>query len=195
MAGKITLMSTVKQVLLKHQHGDSIRSIARHLSISRNTVKSYLAKVETLGIGIDALLALDDMQLESRFHVGNPAYSDLRHDTLMDRMDQTDRKLNRIEDLVLELKQLIKGAKTIFLSKKGKKKALKEEKKTIAFAFASVTTVKDIKKNEKLTEKNIFTLRPANGFYKVADYKKLLGKKAKVDIKKGVQLTNRMILN
>jgi len=87
MAGKITLMSTVKQVLLKHQKGDSIRSIARHLSISRNTVKSYLAKVDTLGIGIDALLALDDMQLESRFHVGNPAYSDLRHETLMDRMD------------------------------------------------------------------------------------------------------------
>lgn len=94
-----------------------------------------------------------------------------------------------------ELKELIKGAKIIFLSKKGKKRALKQEKKTIAFAFASVTAVKDIKKNEKLTQSNIFTLRPANGFYKVIDYKKLLGKKAKFDIKKGVQLTKRMILN
>ena len=103
MAGKITLMSTVKQVLLKHQHGDSIHSIARHLSISRNTVKSYLAKVETLGIGIDALLALDDMQLESRFHVGNPAYSDLRHDTLMDRMDYfcSELKLKGVTRLLL----------------------------------------------------------------------------------------------
>ncbi|MGB4959231.1 MAG: IS21 family transposase [Saprospiraceae bacterium] len=80
-------MSTVKQVLLKHQNGDSIRSIARHLSISRNTVKSYLAKFETLGVSMDALLALDDMQLESRFHPGNPAYSDLRHDILMDHMN------------------------------------------------------------------------------------------------------------
>lgn len=86
MAGKITLMSTVKQVLLKHQKGDSIRSIARHLSISRNTVKSYLVKVETLGESIDTLLSLDDVQLESRFHAGNPSYSDLRHDTLMKYM-------------------------------------------------------------------------------------------------------------
>ncbi|MFZ1748830.1 MAG: IS21 family transposase [Saprospiraceae bacterium] len=86
-------MSTVKQVLLKHQNGDSIRSIARHLSISRNTVKSYLAKFETLGVSMDALLALDDMQLESRFHPGNPAYSDLRHDILMDHMNDFCREL------------------------------------------------------------------------------------------------------
>jgi hypothetical protein len=32
-----------------------------------------------------------------------------RYNTLLDRLDQTDRKLNRIEDLVLELKKLIQN--------------------------------------------------------------------------------------
>jgi hypothetical protein len=32
-----------------------------------------------------------------------------RFNQLLDRLDQTDRKLDRIEDLVMELKQLIKN--------------------------------------------------------------------------------------
>jgi N-acetylneuraminate synthase len=94
-----------------------------------------------------------------------------------------------------ELKQLIHGSKTIFLSKKGKKESLSEEAKTIAFAFASLASVKEIKKNEKFTEKNIFPIRPSNGFYKVKDYKKILGKRASIDIPKGTQLNKKLILN
>ena len=62
------------------------------------------------------------------------------------------------------------------------------ESKTIDFAFGSVASLKDIKKNEIFTEKNIFTIRPGTGFFKVKDYKKILGKKAKRNIKKNVQL-------
>ena len=87
-----------------------------------------------------------------------------------------------------ELKQLIKGSKIIFESMRGNKGAVKEEKKTIAFAFASVTAVKDIKKNDKFSEKNIFPLRPYNGYYKVKDYKSLLKKKAKQSVKAGTQI-------
>ncbi len=87
-----------------------------------------------------------------------------------------------------ELKELIKGSKIIYESKEGKKTPLKEEAKTIAFAFASVAAVKDIKKNDILNSENIFPIRPSSGFYKVKDYKKLLGYKAKRDIKKGSQL-------
>ena len=87
-----------------------------------------------------------------------------------------------------ELKQLIKGSKIIFESMRGNKAAVKEEKKTIAFAFASVTAVKDIKKNDKFSKKNIFPLRPYNGHYKVKDYKRLLKKKAKQNIKAGTQI-------
>ena len=46
---------------------------------------------------------------------------------------------------------------------------MKEESKTIAFAFASVAAIKDIQKGDFFTEKNIFPIRPGNGFYKVKD--------------------------
>ena len=87
-----------------------------------------------------------------------------------------------------ELKELIKGSRIIYESKKGKKIPLKEEAKTIAFAFASVAAVQDIKKNSKFNSDNIFPIRPSSGFYKVKDYNKLLGLRAKRDIKKGSQL-------
>ena len=94
---------------------------------------------------------------------------------------------------VNELKQLLKGSKIIFESMGGNKNPVKEEKKTIAFAFASVTAVKDIKKNDIFTEKNIFPLRPYNGEYKVKDYKSLLRKKAAQNIKAGTQIKKKHV--
>ena len=88
----------------------------------------------------------------------------------------------------LELKQMIDGSLAIFSSLNGEKKALKEEKKTIDFAFASIAAVKNIKKGEYFTTKNVFPLRPANGYFKVKDYNKVLGRIAKKDIKKNFQL-------
>ncbi len=87
-----------------------------------------------------------------------------------------------------ELKELILGSKTIYSAMKGEKKALKEEKKTIAFAFASVASTKNIKKGEILTSENIFPIRPGTGYYKVKDFQKLIGKKAKKEIKINTQL-------
>lgn len=87
-----------------------------------------------------------------------------------------------------ELNELIKGSKIIFKAKKGKKKQLKQEAKTVAFAFASVAAVREIQKDETFTEKNIFPIRPGNGYFKINDYKKLLGKTAKKKIKKGSQI-------
>ena len=87
-----------------------------------------------------------------------------------------------------ELKELIKGSKIIFESKLGEKKPLKEEAKTIAFAFASVAAIKDLKKDEKFSEKNIFPIRPGNGFFKVKDYSNLIGLRATKFIKTGTQI-------
>lgn len=87
-----------------------------------------------------------------------------------------------------DLKNLKIGSKKIFSGLKGEKKALREEKPTINFAFASVAIVKDIMEGEKFTINNIFTLRPHNGYFKVKDYKKLLGKSAKKDLFAGNQL-------
>jgi N-acetylneuraminate synthase len=87
-----------------------------------------------------------------------------------------------------DLRDLKYFSKKIFHGLKGEKKALKEEKKTINFAFASVAAIKTIEKNEKLTEKNIFTIRPYNGYYKVKDYYRLLGKTVTRKIYAGEQL-------
>ncbi len=92
-----------------------------------------------------------------------------------------------------ELKNLIQGAKIIYISKKGLKKPLKEEKKTIAFAFASVAAVKNIKKGEKFTAQNIFPIRPGNGQFKVKDFQKLLGKVANQNIEKGHQIKKKYV--
>ena len=70
----------------------------------------------------------------------------------------------------------------------GKKAPLKEEKKTIAFAFQSVVATKDILKGERLSLSNIFLRRPGNGDYKVKDFIKIVGKKAKKDIKNNTQI-------
>jgi Sialic acid synthase len=73
----------------------------------------------------------------------------------------TDDKKSRGPDMSCsmdpnELKELIDGSKIIYEALEGKKAPLKEEKKTIAFAFASVATTKNIKKNDILTTENIF---------------------------------------
>ena len=92
------------------------------------------------------------------------------------------------------MKEIIKGSRIVFKSLNGKKKPLKEEKKTIAFAFASVVSTIEILKGDKLSKKNIYVRRPGNGDYKVNDLEKLYGKKVKINIRKNVQIKRNFIL-
>jgi len=89
---------------------------------------------------------------------------------------------------VNELKELIKGTDKIYNSLGGGKKAVYEEKKTIAFAFQSVVANKDILKGEKLNHLNVSLRRPGSGDFKVNDLKKILGKKVKKIIKNNTQI-------
>jgi len=86
----------------------------------------------------------------------------------------------------IDLKNLLIGCKTIYQSTILKsKKPLKQEKKTIDFAFASVVSIKDILPGERLTKKNIWVKRPGKGDFLAKDYNKLLGKKIKKRIISG----------
>lgn len=49
-------MSQIKQLLRLYQQGKAKKEIARILGISKNTVKIYLHKYESLGHSIDDLL-------------------------------------------------------------------------------------------------------------------------------------------
>ena len=87
MAGKITSMSKIKQSLLLHRQGYSLRRIAESLGgISKNTVNEYLRQIAMHGYDIDELLQLTDMELEAKFHPGNPAYTDERMDVFLSEL-------------------------------------------------------------------------------------------------------------
>lgn len=87
-----------------------------------------------------------------------------------------------------ELKDLIVGSAAIQRSLGGRKNILREEKPTIDFAYACVVAIKDIKKGEVFCEENIWVKRPGTGRIKAVDFRGILGKKAKRDIKTDMQL-------
>ncbi|KAB7884534.1 polyhydroxyalkanoate biosynthesis repressor PhaR [Poseidonibacter ostreae] len=82
----------------------------------------------------------------------------------------------------IALRELIIGSKEIAQMRGGKKEAAKEEQVTIDFAFATVVTIKPIKKGEKLTKENIWVKRPGTGPIKAEHYNNLLGKMVNKDI-------------
>ena len=96
MAGKPKPMSQIKQLLQLHEQGKSKKYIARSLGISKNTVKSYLAKLASSSLDIQSLLTLDDPILEGKFHAGNPAYKDERFDHFKANLDYFTKELARV---------------------------------------------------------------------------------------------------
>ncbi|MCT7556044.1 N-acetylneuraminate synthase family protein [Aliarcobacter butzleri] len=82
----------------------------------------------------------------------------------------------------IALQELIYGSAEIALMRGGKKEATKEEQVTIDFAFATVVTIKSIKKGEQLTKENIWVKRPGTGSIKAEYFNTLLGKTINKDI-------------
>lgn len=99
----------------------------------------------------------------------------------------TDNKKRIGEDIVCsadeeEMKELIIAANEVHAMLKGGKKALPEEQVTIDFAFATIVTIKKIKKGEIFTKDNIWAKRPGNKGILAEEYNSILGKKANSDI-------------
>ena len=80
------------------------------------------------------------------------------------------------------LSELIIGSIELAKMRGGKKEAAKEEQVTIDFAFATVVSIKNIKKGNPLTKENVWVKRPGTGEILAEDYKKVLGMHASVDI-------------
>lgn len=87
-----------------------------------------------------------------------------------------------------ELKELIFGSRAIYEASGGKKTVLKEEQSVIDFAYASVVTIREIKKGEKFTKENIWVKRPGTGEILAAELPRVLGKRSKHDIAVDSQL-------
>ena len=92
-----------------------------------------------------------------------------------------------------ELERLLQAAKEVPQMLGGNKEAAAEEQVTINFAFASVVTIKPIKKGEIFTPENIWVKRPGTGEFPAEDYNNILGKEAACDIEEDIQLQKRMI--
>lgn len=87
-----------------------------------------------------------------------------------------------------KLKDLIIGSKAIYQALGGRKEILKEESPTINFAYACVVSTKQIMAGETLTSENIWIKRPGTGEIKAAEYRKVLGKRARYFIPADAQI-------
>ena len=101
MAGKPKPMSQIKQLLILHRQGQGIKAIARSLSMSRNTVKTYLFKLEKLlgdpvrDLSVEQILALEEPETYHLFHPGNPSYKDDRYEHFKSQLDYFQKELRR----------------------------------------------------------------------------------------------------
>lgn len=99
--------------------------------------------------------------------------------------DRMDRKGPDIEvSMDIEgCRSLIEGSRAIWEARGGDKNLLlPEEQVTRDFAYATVVTIKPIKKGESFTKENIWVKRPGTGEIKAEDYKSLLGQIATEDL-------------
>jgi len=87
-----------------------------------------------------------------------------------------------------ELAELVKGSRAVFVARGGSKTILDEEKPVIDFAYASVVSIRPIRKGEPLTTENVWVKRPGGGDIPAALLDQVLGKKATRDIPADRQL-------
>ena len=90
-------------------------------------------------------------------------------------------------------RELIQAAREVPLMRGGHKEALKEEQVTIDFAYASVVSIKPIRKGEVFTRENLWVKRPGTGDFLAESYEELLGKMAACDIENDVMLKKEMV--
>ena len=108
-----------------------------------------------------------------------------RHFT--DRMDRPGPDIVNSMDPI-RLKELIIGSEEIFQMRGGNKEATPEEQPTIDFAFATVVTIKDIKKGEPFSKDNLWVKRPGTGEILAEDFENILGRLASTDIASDMHL-------
>jgi N-acetylneuraminate synthase len=87
-----------------------------------------------------------------------------------------------------ELSQLIAWSTEIAEMRGGVKGPVAAEEPTIAFAFASVVTVAEVKAGDQFSANNIWVKRPGTGEVTADDYRGVLGKRASRDLAADEQL-------
>jgi transposase len=78
MAGKRKTMEQIRNIIQQKVKGSSIRSIATHTGLSRNTVRSYLRLIESKGYEPSQVLKMDDHSLAGLLDQDGPTNKDAR---------------------------------------------------------------------------------------------------------------------
>ncbi len=113
-----------------------------------------------------------------------------RHYT--DRMDRQGPDIACSMDEVA-LRELLQAASEVPRMLNGKKEAAVEEQVTIDFAFATLVTIKEVKKGEVFTKENLWAKRPGTGKIRAEFYERVLGHRAACDIPCDTHLEEGMI--
>ncbi len=92
-------------------------------------------------------------------------------------------------------KELIVASKIVRLARDGKKGPVAEEKPTIDFAYASVVTIKPVKRGDIFTTDNLWVKRPGTGEIRAEQFPVILGNVASRDIEPDIHLTQADITN
>jgi len=95
MAGKVTEMSKIKQLIQLHDSGVSNRRIANALSLDRETVNRYVHKLKAVNMQSVELIELDEPVLEGKFIAGTAAYTDHRFEEFKELLPYFENELKR----------------------------------------------------------------------------------------------------
>ena len=85
---------------------------------------------------------------------------------------------------VIDLTKLIEGVEILYKQRWAEKIPVKEEKDTANFAFASVVSIKKIKKGDIFSKDNLWVKRPGTGEILAENLSKLYGKISQREINK-----------
>jgi transposase len=95
MAGKVTQMSKIKQLIQLHESGVSNRRIAQALSLDRETVNNYIRKMKAGQMQTAELMELEEPVLEGKFIAGTAAYTDRRFEEFKELLPYFENELKR----------------------------------------------------------------------------------------------------
>jgi len=69
MANKTIAMSKLRRLIQLHTQGKSKLFISRYLDLSRNTVDKYLAQYKLMGLSLEEVEKLTDIDLDKLFFI------------------------------------------------------------------------------------------------------------------------------
>jgi len=94
--GKIKRMDQVKTIIATYLDCGSIKSTARRLKISKNTVKDYLRRAEAHNVELSALLLLSQSELLKIFYKAKNASASNKESVFNEKIDDWLKELRRV---------------------------------------------------------------------------------------------------